>query len=166
MDARFEAFRDQHDAKTVDNIRSHGWHIEYVMGDLCVDAECTTCDRQGFPAFAYTIGLFGLGHPELLVFGLPPDSAAWLLNLTGQSIRSGAALLPGIAFDAGGKPIVPEVVPNPGEVALGANRFYERPPEASVPVLQLAHPDEQGRYPWEEGCSVAHLQPRPGSFAA
>ena len=32
------------------------------------------------PAFAYTVGLFGLGHPELLIFGVYPEDALAVLN--------------------------------------------------------------------------------------
>jgi hypothetical protein len=39
-------------------IQRFGHSVEYVIG---------TKERQ--PSFAYTIGLFAYGHPELLVFG-------------------------------------------------------------------------------------------------
>ena len=40
-------------------------------------------------------------------------------------------------------------MPNPGEIVLGANRHYDRPPFMSVPVLQLSYDDRSGRFPWE-----------------
>ena len=49
----------------------------------------------------------------------------------------------------------------------GANRHYQRPREASVPVLQLTWDDRNGRFPWEDGYSVpVTVQPRPGTFRA
>jgi len=53
--------------------------------------------------------------------------------------------------------------PNPGEVVLGANRFYQRPPEYSVPAFQLAWSHADGRFPWEEGypCGPACQPPSP-----
>ncbi len=62
--------------------------------------------------------------------------------------------------------VVPETVPNPGEIVFGANSFYDRPPAASVPVLQLTYDDTGGRFPWDEGHLPPDLQPRPGSFQA
>ncbi|WP_457098433.1 DUF4262 domain-containing protein [Microbacterium sp. P5_E9] len=50
---------------------------------------------------------------------------------------------------------------------FAANRFYQRPDEASVPALQLTYPDKEGRFPWDAGCSLpAWRQPRPGEFRA
>jgi hypothetical protein len=47
-----------------------------------------------------------------------------------------------------------------------ASRFYQPPPEASVPVLQLTYDDDVGRFPWDEGFTDSESQPRPGAFSA
>jgi hypothetical protein len=63
--------------------------------------------------------------------------------------------------------IVVEGLPNPGEVVLGANRFYERPADYSVLAYQLtwAHPGHG--FPWEEGETCGPVvQPRPGTWRA
>jgi hypothetical protein len=60
--------------------------------------------------------------------------------------------------------VVPEEVPNPGEIVLGAYRFYEKRPDESLPVLQLSYPDAAGRFPWES--RVAGDHPRLGDFQA
>jgi hypothetical protein len=114
------------------------------------------------------VGLFGLDHPELLIFGVPPETASGVLNTLGERIRSGENLIPGqlITFENWPHRIIPEVVPNPGEIVLEANRFYQRPDEASVLVLQLSYDDLEGRFPWEEGYSTPEMQPRPGTFRA
>ena len=62
--------------------------------------------------------------------------------------------------------MVPEVLPNPGEILFTANRFYQRPEEASVPALQLSYDDKAGRFPWEEGYAAPEMQPRPGTWSA
>lgn len=120
------------------------------------------------PPFTYTIGLFGLDHPELLVFGVDEGVAAVVLNELGERVRAGETLLPGrmIEVEAWPHRIIPEQVPDPGKIVLGANRFYKRPPQASVPVLQLSYDDEAGRFPWEPEHSRPELQPRPGTFTA
>lgn len=167
MDARKQAWFDQQDASDVTTIRRHGWLIQYVGGDSCSAPWCD-CPPSDGPPFAYTIGLFGLAHPELLIVGVPPDTAASVLNNLGERIRAGETLLPGqlIEFDEWAHRIIPEPVPNPGEIVQGANRYYRRPAEHSVPVLQLSYDDTAGRFPWEEGYTAPKMQPRPGTFTA
>ena len=118
--------------------------------------------------FAYTIGLFGLAHPELLIVGADMETSAGVLNDLGDRIREGAALLPGqlITFENWPHRIIPEVVPNPGEILFGANAYYQRPAVYSVPALQLSYDDNEGRFPWEDAYAGPAMQPRPGTFAA
>ena len=76
--------------------------------------------------------------------------------------------MPGQLIEFGDWPhhIVPEIVPNPGEIVFGANGFYQRPDSASVPVLQLSYDDSNGLFPWDDGYVAPELQPRPGTFRA
>lgn len=161
------AWHDQHDAWIADTIRRTGWAINYIGGDSCRRPGCR-CEPDEGPPFAYTVGMFGLGHPELLVFGVDPHTAAGLLNDLGSRIKEGEPLVAGIEieFEEWEHKVVPELVPNPGEIVFEANRFYQRPDEASVPVLQLSYNDSAGRYPWEEEYVAPELQPRPGLFRA
>ncbi|HSJ35935.1 MAG TPA: DUF4262 domain-containing protein [Acidimicrobiia bacterium] len=167
MDAATQAWLDQEDARVSDVIRRHGWYIQYVGGGLCSRPGCDGGDDEG-PAFAYTVGLFGLGHPELIIFGVYPETALGVLNDLGERIMTGANLLPGqlITFDKWPHRVVPEEVSNPGDIVFTANRFYQRPNEASVPVLQLSYDDDAGRFPWEEGHSEPERQPSTGTFSA
>jgi hypothetical protein len=97
-----------------------------------------------------------------------PGDAAGILNNLGERVRAGEALLPGelITFDEWPHRIIPEPVPNPGEIVFESNRYYQRPDESSVPVLQLSYDDDEGRFPWEEGYAAPQMQPRPGTFKA
>lgn len=150
---------DQEDARTAAMVREHGWYIEYVIGD----------DRSHETSIAYTIGLFGLGHPELVVLGVPPATAAGLMNEVGRRIKAGANLVPGevLSFDDWPHKVTVEEIPNPGEILFGANRFYARPDAASVPAYQLTYDDLDGRFPWDDGYSTpAWIQPRPGEYRA
>ena len=167
MEARIQAWSDQYDAAVAGAVRQHGWSIQYVGGGACSAPGCDCSESDG-PPFAYTVGLFGLAHPELLIFGVPPETAAGVLNTLGERVRSGEALLPGrlITFDEWPHRIIPEEVPNPGEIVFQSNRFYLRPDEHSVPVLQLSYDDTEGRFPWDEGYAAPKMQPRPGSFQA
>lgn len=153
------AWLDQEDRRTAETIRTHGTSIEYVIGDKL---------RKQTP-FAYTIGLFGIAHPELLVLGLDPRTASLLLNDVSGRVRDGHRLMPGelLAFDGWGHRVTVETVPNPGDIVFAANRFYQRPDEYSVEVFQLTYDDRASRFPWEDGYANAEwIQPRPGAFHA
>jgi hypothetical protein len=153
------AWLDQEDKRTAQTIRRHGVYIQYVGGD----------PEHQHTSFAYTVGLFGIGHPELLVLGANPSTSSALLNEVAGRVRKGQDLAPGdlLVFDDWGHRVTVEAVPNPGEIVFSANRFYQRPSEASVAAFQLTYDDLGGRFPWEDGYARAEwIQPRPGGFAA
>lgn len=162
MTAQTQAWLDQQDAEVTAKIRKYGWWISYVFGgaDHPLGVE--------HPPFAYTVGLFGMGHPELLIFGVSMDTAGGVLNELGSRIRNGGNLVAGqlITFEGWPHRIVPEEVPNPGEIVFGANRHYQRPDFLSVEVLQLSYDDLHGRFPWELDYMAPRMQPRPGTFRA
>ena len=168
MNARTQAWLDQEDARITSVIRRHGWAVEYIGGGCCSVPGCDGGEDDDGAPFAYTVGLFGLGHPELLVFGLGPETACGLLNTLGERVGDDQAILPGrlLTFEEWEHRVIPEQVPNPGEIVFSANRFYQRPVEHSVPVLQLSYDDFEGRFPWQEGHANPEMQPRPGTFRA
>lgn len=153
------AWLDQEHRRVTETIRRYGVAAEYVIGDP---------DRRE-PSFAYSIGLFGLGHPEVLVFGLNDGNAGALINDVAARVRSGSDLTAGevLSFPDWPHRVSVAEVPNPGEVLFSANSYYDRPPFASVPAFQLIYDDTSGRFPWDEGYSRPRwLQPEPGSFRA
>ena len=159
LDPQTTAWLDQEDAHLVRVIRRHRWAVQYVGSE-----------DDDEPPFGYTIGLFGLGHPELVVVGLGVDTAHAVLQRVAEDVAAGRDLVPGelVRWD-GGRPgqLFVEPSPNPGEVLLGANRFYRRPPEHSVPAFQLTWTHEDGAFPWEPGWSCGPgCQPRPGTWRA
>ena len=174
-----QAFWDQERRQIVDHIRRYGVHLTYVSDELAGECDCCRYLRDlgedpgeepepGGPAFCYTTGLFGVGHPELLIFDLGQAEAMVILTtLTRQIIQGDGDLVPGQEIRVGSLMLLVEEVPNPGDIVFDANGFYDRPPAVSVPVLQLTWADEDDRFPWEPG-HVAGLwqQPRPGDFSA
>ena len=171
MDIAIQAWLDQEDAHIGAMVRRYGWFIQYVGGsDMCtLPGCCCSADQdQDAVPFAYTVGLFGMQHPELLIFGVSQQTAGGVLNDIGEQIRAGKDLLPGelITFESWPHQVIPEEVPNPGEIVFSANRFYQRPAEFSVPVLQLSYDDKAGRFPWEPDYAAPEMQPRPGTFRA
>jgi hypothetical protein len=161
-----QAWLDQEDARLTAVVRKHGWMIQYIGGGTCSRPGCDAHHEEGV-AFAYTVGLFGMNHPEMLIFGVSPEAASVVINQLGDLIRKGSEIIPGqlVELDAWNRRILPEPVPNPGEILFTANRYYLRPDEYSVPALQLTHDDDQGLFPWDEGYSGVE-QPRPGTFRA
>lgn len=155
-DAQTLDWLDEEDRMMTETVRRHGWVVQYVGGE------------GQLPPFAYTVGLFGLAHPELVVFGLDYSSAVGLLNDLGARVRKNEDIVPGqvLSFAGTDTRVRVEVLPNPGDVLFAANRFYQRPDEASVPALQLTW-DIGGVFPGEPGYSKpAWLQPKPGDFRA
>jgi hypothetical protein len=147
----------QNDARTRNIVREHGWMIQAVFG------------KGTDPPFAYTVGLFGLDHPELVIFGIDEASAAGVLNHLGERVRQGDCIAPGelLTFDHWPHRLHVFPLPNPSEVLFAANRFYHRPPDDPVPALQLVWDDLWGNFPWEPGYQApAWCQPVPGSFKA
>ncbi len=167
MNLRDKAWLDQEDAHVTTLVRTFGWAVQYVGGDVCSAPECD-CPREGAPAFAYTVGLFGFGHPELLILGVTHQTAMGVLNNLGDRVKAGEVLVAGqlVTFTQWPHRIIPERVPNPQEIVFGANRFYRKRDTESVPVLQLSYDDTAGRFPWEPGYQAPELQPRPGDFRA
>ena len=159
-----QAWLDQEDRQVSLTVREHGCHISYVYGCGCADPRCA--DQT---PFAYSTGFFGLGHPELLIFGVDAGTSMAVINHLFARVRGGEDLVPGelVRFADWPQCIVVESVPNPEEIALVAQRHYHKPPFDPVPLLQLTWDDRNGRFPWDAGYSVPEsAQPRPGSFRA
>jgi len=161
------AWRDQVDAWVTECVRTYGVYIQYVGRGGCA-APGGPCGDDDQPPFAYTVGLFGLNHPELVTVGLSIETSAGVLNHVAGRVMDGQNLIPGALLSIEDWPhsMVPEVLPNPGEILMTANRYYQRPAEASVPALQLSYDDKAGRFPWEEGYAAPDMQPRPGTWSA
>ncbi len=143
--------------ETLDNIRrviaEHGWWVGLIDED-----------ERG-PAFAYTIGLYEkLGHPEILLFGLPLASMHGILNTCGGLVRDGHRFA-----DGGSSSEVLEGhdvrfravrAPESYEQYLGYGcRHYGH---AEFPVLQCVWPDKEHEFPGEPGAAafLAAAQPR------
>jgi hypothetical protein len=153
------AWLDQEDAHLAQTIRVHRWAVQYVGEG----------EEPDEPAFGYTIGLYGLGHPELVVVGLGGDGAHGILGRVAGMVAEGRDLLVGELLtwpDRDGRLVV-ELLPNPGEVVLAANRFYQRPAEYSVPAYQLTWAHTGGVFPWDDDYPCGpECQPRPGTWRA
>lgn len=143
-----QAWLDQEDAHVAEVIRRHGVCLQLVGMGTCSVPGCLCPADSGRP-FGYTIGLFGISHPELVIVGLDEREAPRILNDAARLVLGGRRLLHGeeVELPNAERRVVAEEVPNPGDIAIGANRHYQRPKEASVPLLQLTYADRRGRFP-------------------
>jgi hypothetical protein len=119
-------------------IDEHGWAVRNVgAGDTAADV-----------GFSYTIGLAGFGHPEVIVMGMPHESAHEFLNLIGDEVRRGSRYQHGTVtgeFTDDDAPVVFIRVEDIGRLTA-VDEVYGR-----VDALQMIWPDSTGRLPWQDG---------------
>lgn len=125
-----------------DNIERVGWHVTAVF---------PTDDGNLKFYFAYTVGLWTIGHPELIVFGLQPETAHAIFATAYERISQGNHFHDGdLVTDLvqNGFPIYFRTVPNDDpDYPLGtATDYYGH---RNYKVLQLVLSDTQKRLPWE-----------------
>jgi hypothetical protein len=79
------AWLDQEDAHLAQVIRAHRWSVQFVGAG----------DEADEPPFGYTVGLFGLGHPELVLVGLGPKTTHSVLGRVAGVVADGRNLMAG-----------------------------------------------------------------------
>ncbi len=111
LDPQTTAWLDQEDAHLARLVRQHRWAVQYVGPG----------DEDDEPSFGYTISLFGLGHPELVLVGLGADTTHGVLQRAAEEVAAGRDLVPGevITWDDRAGRLYVEASPNPGAVVLG-----------------------------------------------
>jgi hypothetical protein len=120
-------------------IDEHGWAVQHVGGG----------DRLDEPPFSYTVGLTALGHPEFILFGMPPDAAQQLLNILGSEVQNGRRYRPDTLTSdptEAAAPVALIEVIDPASHLLAAVNLY-----AEIEALQVIWPDPSGRLPWDDG---------------
>lgn len=111
--------------------------------------------------YVYSIGLRSFSHPELLLIGLNPQDAGFMLHATHQElIRTGRR------FSDGDE--TPDMVEGPYRISFRELSFEQKMSLTPVAVsyygneadafevLQIVLPDENGAWPWEKACSETH----------
>jgi hypothetical protein len=131
-----------HPDKTLDDyldllrekILAHGWAVQYV-------------EIPKRP-FAYTIGLHDRGLPELLVTGLPPREALWLLNTFAKRTLVGLRPAAGerVSLPAGTRLELVDV--EHPDAHMGMAIALQG---LDVDAVQLVWADDRGRWPWAPG---------------
>ncbi|MGW8327498.1 DUF4262 domain-containing protein [Streptomyces sp. NPDC055897] len=142
---------DRMDLTIIENVQRDGWHVVMVPED------------EIGPGFAYTIGLAHThSAPELAMFGLDIRVMHRILNRLGEKSAAGAVLADGQRHTevVGSQQVaVRQVDLRWYRTFFGqAIGFYRRPP---FPVLQVAWPDADDRFHWDEQAVVGHRGSQP-----
>ena len=101
----------------------------------------------------YTIGLSDHRHPELILFGLPPDIARAALHAVAAEVIEGrrTCVAGQYADDVlEGHPVTFVAVTETDRHLPGATQFYAGTGTA-VEALQIVWPDRYHRWPWQPG---------------
>lgn len=145
---------DPFDRKLIQDVNQVGWHVTMVRED------------QEGAGFAYTTGLYErYKHPELILFGPPPEAMHEMLNALGTLIVNGEAFAENDRyelFEDGRKVAFAAFPASEYDEYLGASVwFYD---ESEFPTLQVLWPDSRGFYPTDAEFDrrLRRQQPLPG----
>jgi len=136
-DTRLETYLIQLEAL----IDKEGWAVQGVLGD-----------DENLP-FAYTVGLTPKELPELLVYGLPHQTAGAILNhLAKDMITDPSSIAPDTPLEGyvSGFPVILLVARVNHEANMALNLYGEK-----VRVWQAVFPDQHGKFPWEQEYSLS-----------
>lgn len=143
---------DDHDLKLLGDVGEHGWHLVLIPDD-----ELTR-------GWVFSVGIWHtLGSPELTLFGMAGNEAGNAINMIGDAIKDGRSI--------GSDVILGDVLEDDRLVTFRrvdeswyapmfgyATWFAQRPP---LPIAQVVYSDEQRRWPWSDGTSVAYRASQP-----
>ena len=137
--------------KLVGDVTAHGWHVVKVAED-----------DQG-PGFTYTVGLWqSFRHPEVILVGLPGETAHVILNDLGEAVRRGEHFEAGTESEVflEGYPVTFRPVPEDRQWPYFgfARWFYDG---GAFPALQLVFPDREHRWPWQDGVAAGFRAQQP-----
>jgi hypothetical protein len=141
----------EHERDVLRKLETSGWLVNKIAED-----------EEG-PGFAYSFGLYErYRHPEIIIFGLPPDIMHRLINDIGKQVASGKGYSDGDET----RDLLEDYAcvfrrVNPlryKETLTWATWFYE---SSYFPALQLFWPDKAGQFPWDPGCSESCRRRQP-----
>ena len=116
-------------------IDDHGWAVRNV-----VSADPALC-------LSYTVGLTAIGHPEVVMTGLPSKIGHAFLNIAGGIvIREGGTLAAGSwSTEFADGPPLPIIAVEDTSALTAVQEIYGR-----VSAVQVIWTDSRGQFPWDE----------------
>jgi hypothetical protein len=149
---------NQADEKLLSNVRKYGCHIVTIWAD------------EIGPLYTFSIGLFlNYKQPEVIIFGLEPETASILINDIRDLAASGERFFAGDRTDKllmGNDACFIEVPVNAYPDYLGIAIWFYRSMTEPFPCVQLVWPDRAGKFPWQAGYDSGFktIQPMLKSF--
>ena len=126
-----------------EKIETHGWAVQHVEDE-----------RR---PFTYTVGLHERGLPELLVTGLIPRQARWLLNTYAKRAIAGHRAVAGDRVSLPAETRLELVDVEHPDAHMGMATALAG---AGITAVQLVWADSRGRWPWAPGFDDGHrIQP-------
>ncbi|WP_406637919.1 DUF4262 domain-containing protein [Amycolatopsis sp. WGS_07] len=128
-----ERSEEQYLIEVLDRIREYGWCVQGVLG------------QGSRPSWAYTAGLTAQGLPELVVTGLSPHHAAYLLNTAAEHALHTGPPIPGEQW------LLPRL-PRVEVVRIGTPAVHLHVAVScygtGIEAVQLVYADPAGWFPW------------------
>lgn len=132
------------------NVTQFGWYVAKF--------EAT----EYLPSFAYTIGLWeNYKHPELIIFGLTPDTLHSILNLGGDMVKDGKQLILNEESDKlfeNSKAFILEVNQANLKDYFGYGIQFNGD---EFPAYQIVWTDRNHKFPWDEGFEEEFIYRQP-----
>ena len=136
------------------NVKKYGWH--------CTSVSPNEGD-EGIPPFSYTVGLYQtFGASELIMFGLPDDTAHSILCIYANRLEQGQP----ISIDQPSHDLINDYpcvfvqVPREryNDYVYSALWFYA---EVEFPLHQVVWPNREDHFPWhvQAGHGFREVQP-------
>lgn len=153
---------DQANARNLDAIDRHGWALVMVAPTV----------GESFSPFAYTVGLTRSAGSELILVGLDPYVAGWILNSIATTAADQGSLEPGPVHGMlEGDYVLDlrQMDESHYQTYLGRLLWFHRNfGSGPLVVMQVVWPDKHGRYPdehqitsEERGSQIQPLLDRP-----
>jgi len=130
---------DKNEKKALDDIEEHGCHIINVM------------EGEEEPKFSYSIGIEKTqSRPDLVVFGLDPKIAMFMINEYYRQISSGKILEPGVLYSGfleGFDVLLVDIDEKFNDEYFGWSNWYYK--DTKFHPRQLIWPSTKGVWPWD-----------------
>ena len=147
-------------------VASHGFAVVAIGYGGCSMPGCNGC-RSRYP-FTYTIGMVERGQPELMLFGLEPESAHFGISWVANEALAGRPVPVDMPMEVNNVAIKLVDVPNQwliadrSRMAMWFNHYGPGRERLTEPaVRQLVWADADGRFPDDPSCNpkIAAMQP-------
>lgn len=105
-------------------------------------------------SMSYSVGLSDMGLPELITFGIPAETARFLLNTSAKKMKNGQLKTAVAMEEIANSPLF--FMPVPKERTDGFLNVANSRAGRDLDAIQLIWPDAKGRFPWDDNFNEDH----------